>query len=109
MKTKFEKQLSDRQFKTMRMVMVSTKGEEGFLGIKFAFSTAVFLFLCVAFFPLAIVWFIFCTMMALNERSNRAQIRAANQISREMRRDREAKMASVSPSPRKMRPCDYYN
>ena len=115
MKSNFQTKLSDKQFKTMRMVMV-TKDEEGSLGIKFLFSTAVFLLLCVVFFPLAIIWFIVCTSMALNERSSRATIKAAQMVTKSQekarREDRkEAKrkeLAKKTPTGYKMKPSDYY-
>jgi len=86
MKSKFE---NDMQLKIMRSAMIASKGEEGFLGIKFLFSTGVFLFLLVVFFPAAFVWFIICTALALNERSNRSRIRAARIVADTRRQTRD--------------------
>ncbi len=105
MKSKFQTKLSDQQFKMMRSSMLM-KDEAGFLGLKFVFSLAVFLVL-LPVFPLALIWFIVCTALALNERSNRASIRAARIIGDSQYRAQEhATRRQVTQ--RRKKPCDYY-
>ena len=83
------------------------KDEAGFMGLKFLFSLAVFLVLLPIFFPLAFVWFIVCTAMALNERGNKATIKAARiTADAQYRTHREAGRRQVTQ--RAMKPCDYH-
>jgi hypothetical protein len=105
MKTNFQAKLTNTQFKMMRSSMIA-KDEAGFMGLKFLFSLAIFLVL-LPVFPLAIVWFVVCTAMALNERGNKATVKAARitantqyRIHKEVSRGQEAQRA--------MKPSDYY-
>ncbi len=82
------------------------KDEAGFAGLKFLFSLAIFLVL-LPVFPLAIVWFVVCTAMALNERGNKATIKAARiTADAQYRTHREAGRRQVTQ--RAMKPSDYY-
>jgi hypothetical protein len=101
MKTNFQTKLTDTQFKMMRSSMIA-KDEAGFAGLKFLFSLAIFLIL-LPVFPLAIVWFVVCTAMALNERGNKATIKAARITARAQYETNQPQVAQPA-----LKPCDYY-